>query len=112
MAHYAEIKDGIVERVIVADSKEWCQTNLGGEWVQTSYNTQGGEHTLGGTPLHKNYAGIGYTWDGIGFASPQPYPSWTLDTDTYLWTSPIPAPTDGMYSWNEETQSWDLITIE
>lgn len=106
MAHYAEIKDGIVERVIVADSKEWCEANLGGEWVQTSYNTQGGEHTLGGTPLHKNYAGIGYTWDGIGFASPQPYPSWTLDTGTYLWTSPIPMPSDGMYSWDEDSLSW------
>lgn len=110
MSHYAEIKDGIVERVIVADSKEWCETNLSGEWVQTSYNTQGGEHKLGGTPLHKNYAGIGYTWDGIGFALPQPFDSWTLDAETYLWQAPTLMPTDDkMYSWNEEDLAWEEI---
>lgn len=112
MAHFAEIDaDNKVVRVIVADNKEWCENNLGGTWVQTSYNTFGGEHKLGGTPLHKNYAGIGYTFDGIGFAAPQPFPSWTLNSDTYLWESPVPYPTDGKrYNWNEDTQSWDEVT--
>jgi hypothetical protein len=107
MAHFAEVVDGVVERVIVADSKEWCQANLGGTWVQTSYNTHGGVHSQGGTPLHKNYAGIGYTFDGTGFAAPQPYASWTLDEETYLWQAPVTMPDDGnLYTWNEETTSW------
>ena len=113
MAHFAKVVDGTVEQVIVADTKEWCETNLGGTWVQTSYNTHGGTHTLGGTPLHKNYAGIGYTWDGTGFAAPKPYDSWTLDTDTYLWESPTPMPTDGkIYEWNESTLSWVEVINE
>ena len=107
MAHYAEVKDGVVTQVIVADTKEWCETNLGGTWVQTSYNTSGGEHKLGGTPLHKNYAGIGYTFDGIGFASPQPFASWTLNEDTYIWEAPTPKPVnDKIYTWNEEDLEW------
>ena len=107
MAHFAEIIDGVVERVIVADTKEWCEANLGGTWVQTSYNTQGGVHTLGGTPLHKNYAGVGYTFDGTGFSAPQPYASWTLNEETYLWQAPVAMPEDDKrYTWNEETTSW------
>ena len=107
MAHFAEVIDGVVERVIVADTKEWCEANLGGTWVQTSYNTHGGVHSQGGTPLHKNYAGIGYTWDGTGFSAPQPYASWTLDEETYLWQAPVAKPEDDkFYSWNEETTSW------
>jgi hypothetical protein len=110
MAHFAKVVDGIVEQVIVADTKEWCETNLGGTWVQTSYNTQGNTHLLGGTPLHKNYAGIGYSWDGVGFAAPQPYESWTLDLDTYLWEAPTPMPTDGnFYNWNETNLEWEVV---
>jgi hypothetical protein len=113
MAHFAEVVDGVVERVIVADSKEWCAANLGGTWVQTSYNTKGGVHTLGGTPLHKNYAGIGYTFDGTGFAAPQPYASWTLNETSYLWEAPVAMPEDeNAYTWNEETTSWELIPTE
>jgi hypothetical protein len=112
MAHFAKVVDGIVEQVIVADTKEWCEANLGGEWVQTSYNTFGGVHTLGGTPLNKNYAGIGYTWDGTGFAAPQPFASWTLNPDSYLWEAPTPMPTDGKrYEWDEESLSWVEQTI-
>lgn len=111
MAHFAEVIDGVVARVIVADTKEWCESNLGGTWVQTSYNTQGGVHTLGGTPLNKNYAGIGYTFDGTGFAAPQPFASWTLNSDTYLWEAPTPMPTDGKrYSWNEADLAWEEVT--
>jgi hypothetical protein len=107
MAHFAEIVDGVVERVIVADSKEWCETNLGGTWVQTSYNTHAGVHTQGGTPLHKNYAGIGYTFDGTGFAAPQPFASWTLDETSYLWQAPVAMPEDGkIYTWNEDDLAW------
>ena len=113
MSHFAKVVDGVVEQVIVADNKEWCQANLGGTWVQTSYNTQGNVHTLGGTPLHKNYAGVGYTWDGTGFAAPEPYPSWTLDTDSYLWEAPTPMPTDDKrYQWDESTTSWKEIAAQ
>ena len=107
MAHYAKIENGIVTQVIVADNKEWCEKNLGGTWVQTSYNTMGGVHLNNGSPLHKNYAGIGYTFDGTGFAAPQPYPSWTLNQTTWTWEAPTPYPTDDKkYRWNESTTSW------
>lgn len=107
MAHFAQVINGVVEQVIVADTKEWCEANLGGTWVQTSYNTHGGVHTLGGTPLNKNYAGVGYTWDGTGFAAPKPYESWTIDSKTYFWNAPTPMPIDGkIYAWDELTLSW------
>lgn len=108
MAHFAKVVDGIVETVIVADSKEWCEENLGGTWVQTSYNTFANEHKLGGVPLHKNYAGIGYSFDGIGFAMPQPFPSFTLNKETYQWEAPVPKPegVPGGWLWNEEDQTW------
>jgi hypothetical protein len=107
MAHFAKIVDGVVEQVIVADTAEWCETNLGGTWIQTSYNTYGNQHKLGGTPLHKNYAGIGYAWDGTGFIAPSPYPSWSLNQDTYLWEAPTAMPTDDkLYTWDEATTSW------
>ena len=113
MAHFAKVIDGIVEQVIVADTAEWCESNLGGTWIQTSYNTQGGVNSRdGGVALNKNYAGIGYTWDGVGFAAPQPYPSWNLDSDTYLWEAPTPMPTDDKrYTWDEETTSWVEVPV-
>ena len=81
------------------------------EWVDLGYfNTSGPARyivrTIPKRPLHKNFAGIGYTWDGVGFAAPQPYPSWTKNSSTYLWEAPTPMPTDGMYSWDEATTSW------
>jgi hypothetical protein len=85
MAHYAKVENGVVTQVIVAHSKLWCEETLGGEWVQTSYNTQGNQHLQGGEPLNKNYAGIGYLWDGIGFHSPACHDEATLNPDTYLW---------------------------
>jgi hypothetical protein len=108
MAHYAKVESGVVTQVIVADSKEWCEANLGGTWVQTSYNTAGNVNSReGGVALHKNYAGIGYTFDGTGFAAPQPYPSWTKNSTTYLWEAPTPMPTDDKrYTWNEATLAW------
>lgn len=106
MAHYAKVEDGIVTQVIVADSVVWCEETLGGEWIQTSYNTYGGVHKNGKIPLHKNYAGIGMHFDGVGFYAPQPYPSWTLNKDSYLWEAPTPRPETGFYDWDEETLSW------
>jgi hypothetical protein len=112
MGHYAKVENGIVTQVIVADGPDWCEQNLGGEWVQTSYNTQGGVHKDGKFPIHKNYAGIGFTFDGIGFAAPQPYSSWTLNTTSYLWEAPVAMPTDGKpYVWNEDDLAWvELVT--
>lgn len=113
MAHFAEIVDGVVARVIVADTQEWCENNLGGMWVQTSYNTHGGEHSQGGTPLRKNYAGIGYTFDAgrDAFIPPKPFESWVLNEDTCLWDPPVAMPTDGkQYTWSEDSQSWVEFT--
>ena len=73
------------------------------------YNTIGGTHTLGGTPLRKNYAGIGFTYDRVrdAFIPPQPFASWTLDEDTCLWNAPVAYPDDGRhYQWDEKTTSW------
>ena len=119
MAHFAEIDaNNIVTRVLVvddlheADGQNYLanELGLGGTWIQTSYNTIGGVHTNGGTPLNKNYAGIGYTWDGTGFFAPQPFPSWTLNPDSYLWEAPTPMPTDGKrYQWDEATKSWTEV---
>jgi hypothetical protein len=91
MAHFAEIVDGLVVRVIVADTQVWCEQNLGGQWVQTSYNTVGGVHRLGDEPLRKNYAGIGYTYDAARDAFIPPMPvvdgvTFVLDENTCLWT--------------------------
>jgi hypothetical protein len=109
MAHYAKVCDGKVLRVIVADEdyiNSFVDTEPG-NWIQTSYNTRGGVHVLGGTPLRKNYAGIGYTYDSgrDAFISPKPFASWTLD-DNFDWQPPTPQPVEGFWSWNEETLSW------
>jgi hypothetical protein len=109
MAHFAQVENGIVMQVIVADQDVIDSGAFGSGWVQTSYNTQGGQHRLGGTPFRKNYAGLGYTYDSQrdAFIPPQPYPSWTLDEDTCLWQPPTPMFTDGnMYDWDEATLSW------
>lgn len=112
MAHFAQVENGIVMQVIVADQDVIDSGVFGSGWVQTSYNTQGGKHRLGGTPFRKNYAGIGYTYDSQrdAFIPPQPYPSWTLDEDTCLWQPLTLMPTDGkMYYWDEATLSWTFI---
>jgi len=83
-------------------------------WKQTSYNTHGGVHDNGGTPLRKNHAGIGYTYDEDrdAFIPKKPFNSWILNETTCLWESPIPYPQDNnKYSWNEQNQSWDLAEI-
>jgi hypothetical protein len=84
-------------------------------WVQTSYNTQGGVHTQGGTPLRKNYAGIGYSYDAArdAFIPPKPYNSWLLNDETCLWSAPVAYPADSkLYRWDEETLNWVLMYPE
>jgi hypothetical protein len=81
-------------------------------WKQTSYNTHGGVHNNNGTPLRKNHAGIGYTYDEDkdAFIPKKPFNSWVLNESTCLWNAPVAYPNDGeLYSWNELTLSWDLV---
>jgi hypothetical protein len=118
MGHFAKVLDGKVTQVIVAEP-EFFDTFVDtspGTWLQTSYNTRGGVHYVpdSETPsadqskaLRANYAGIGYIYDQVNdvFYAPQPYPSWTLSAN-YLWKAPVAMPTDGVYTWDEATQSW------
>jgi len=118
MAYFAELDETntVVRVLAVPDSEQHrgqdflaTDLGLGGTWIQTSYNTRGGIHTNGGTPLRKNYAGIGYTYDAgrDAFIPPKPFESWLLDDDTCLWGAPVPYPTDGNpYTWNENQQAW------
>lgn len=106
MSHFAKIENNIVTNVIVAE-QEFINT-LDGVWIQTSYNTRGGIHLNGGTPLRKNYAGIGDTYDSErdAFIAPNPA-SWILDEVTCLWQPLVAMPTDGKnYIWDELTTSW------
>ena len=126
MAHYAFLdSNNIVTQVIVGkdeneDGVDWevyYGEKLGQICKRTSYNTRAGQHLLGGTPFRKNYAGIGYTYDSArdAFISPKPYNSWVLNEDTCCWEAPTPMPesnSDEMYTWNEETQSWELIEMQ
>ena len=114
MAHYAKVKNGIVEQVIVAEA-EFFDTFVDtspGAWIQTSYNTNGGVHSLGGTPLRMNFAAVGgtYNLDKDVFIGPQPWPSWVLNETTCQWESPTARPDDGkIYGWDEATTSWKEI---
>ena len=122
MAHYAFLNmSNIVTEVIVGKDESDGPTNWEIHYgnfreqvcKRTSYNTRGGVHINGGTPFRKNYAGIGYTYDETrdAFIPPKPFDSWTLNEDSCLWEAPTAYPDDDqMYTWNEETTSWDLIT--
>ena len=124
MAHFAKVVNGKVDQVIVAepDFFDSFVDSSPGEWIQTSYNTRGGVHYNpetnepdDGTPLRYNYAGVGFSYDATAdaFYAPQPFASWTLNTDTYLWEAPVAYPDDGeVYEWNEETTSWDPVVTE
>jgi hypothetical protein len=129
MASFAKIENNIVIAVhsvvneVLKDSNGVEQESIGinflknlhgqdTNWKQTSYNTNGGVHSLGGTPFRKNHAGIGYTYDENrdAFIPPKPYNSWILNEETCNWNAPIPMPNDdNQYSWNESTLSWDLL---
>jgi len=111
MGHFAKVVDGKVSQVIVAEPEffETFVDSSPGQWLQTSYNTHGNQHTQGGTPLRGNYAGVGYSYDAVNdvFYAPQPFPSWVLSTEKWLWEAPTPMPDDGkMYVWDEPTTSW------
>lgn len=120
MSHFAKVTDGIVSQVIVADPEffESFVDSSPGEWIQTSYNTRGGVHynPETGKPsddqskaLRKNYAGIGFTYDGgrNAFIPPRPFASWVLNENTCLWEAPINYPDDGKsYRWDEEKGNW------
>lgn len=125
MAHFAKLNENnlVIFVTVGRDEDDGKEDELcartGQTYKQTSYNTHGGVHALGGTPFRKNYAGIGYTYDAgrDAFIPPKPYNSWVLDENTCLWNSPIAYPTDigteespKRYTWNEETIGWDLIT--
>ena len=126
MAHFAKLGTGnIIERVEVV-SNDIAQTEQAGveflqnlykdisAWKQTSYNTRGGEHIMGGTPFRKNYAGIGYIYNQTkdAFIPPKPFNSWILNKDSCLWEAPVNYPDDGeRYTWNEATTTWDLTSI-
>jgi len=112
MSHFAKVENGIVTDVIVIeqealDTKAWGDPSL---WIQTSYNTIGGVHSLGGTPLRKNFASIGDTYDieRDAFIQPKPFNSWVLNETTCLWEAPIAVPVEEgkIFTWNEETVSW------
>ena len=102
MAHFAEILDGVVQRVIVvhdneeANGAQFCHDLLGGEWLQCSYNNR----------IRKQFPSAGFTYDDVAdqFVAPQPYASWTLDENND-WQPPTPKP-DGDYHWQEDTQTW------
>jgi hypothetical protein len=129
MSQFAQIdENNIVQQVLVIDQAEIDTGNWGNPatFVQTSYNTRGGIYYTPNTntpdpdqskALHKNFAGIGYTWlsngpQGGGFTPPKPYPSWVLNSFSYLWDAPVPMPVPNNppeYAWDEATLSWVLV---
>jgi hypothetical protein len=120
MAHYAFLDENNVVTEVIAgidetelieglDTETWYGNFRGQVCKRTSYWTFGNVHygDDGSPAFRKNYAGIGYGFDGIGFFAPQPYPSWILNPETYYWEAPVPYPNDGKdYVWDEATQSW------
>ena len=110
MAHFAQIDDSniVTQVIVVADEfesfgGEWCNSLLGGTWVQTSYNNN----------IRKQYAGIGFTYDEEAdvFIAPQPYPSWSLD-EYHDWQAPSPKPAgDKLYTWDEDNLEWKEIEV-
>lgn len=127
MAYFAKVEDGVVTDVLaVHDNDEHRgheflseDLGLGGTWIQTSYNTYGNQHKLGGTPFRYNFASVGYTWDETkgtdgAFIPPSPFPSWVINENTFQWEAPISMPEaqDGIYyNWDEETVSWIQVTL-
>jgi hypothetical protein len=117
MAHYAFLDENNIVTLVISgkdegedgiDWEQWYGDFRGQVCKRTSYNTIENVHTNGGIPFRGNYAGIGFTYraDIDAFVPPQPFPSWTLDSNV-VWQPPVPLPLDGnMYSWDEATTSW------
>jgi hypothetical protein len=118
MAHFAKLDENNIVVLVVKgrqedDGKEnEISERTGDTYKQTSYNTHGGQHTLGGTPLRKNYAGVGYTYDASkdAFIPPKPYNSWVLNETTCIWEAPVAKPSDmdvsKIYKWDEDNTQW------
>jgi hypothetical protein len=111
MAHYAKITNNTVTQVIVAEEdfiNFLKNESPDDEWIQTSYNTHKGVHILGGIPLRKNFAAIGYIYDRNidAFIKPKPFDSWILDEKSCCWNPPIPYPDDGAFLWDENSLNW------
>ena len=126
MSHWANIdENNIVISVLVGDNDDpngdegyqWLIDNLGGVWIKASYNTFRGVHLNGGTPMRKNYPGVGYSYDENldAFIPPKPFPSWVLDEEKGAWEAPIPYPGEVSedplianieFIWDEPTTSW------
>ncbi len=101
MTYFAEVIDGIVTKVIVAEQDFIDGLPNKEQWIQTSYNNN----------IRKNYAGVGYSYDEArdAFIPPKPFDSWTLNEETCNWEAPTPYPDDGqIYSWNEN-DGWVLL---
>jgi hypothetical protein len=126
MGHFAKVLQGKVINVIVAEP-EFFDTFVDsspGEWIQTSYNTRGNVYYKPDSDepsedqskaLRANYAGIGHIYDANNdvFYEPQPYPSWSLNTEIWIWEPPTPKPLDGKsYYWNEEIKNWEPLNID
>jgi len=108
MSHFAKVVDGIVTQVIVAEQDVIDSGSFGTGWVQTSYNTRANKHPKN-KPLRGNYAGIGYTYDAQNdvFYTPQPFPSWTLNTSKWIWEPPVAMPiSTNPIKWDENTLAW------
>ena len=121
MAHFAKLGTGNIVTAVHVVSNDVATTEQAGVdflndlyktrdvWKQTSYNTKGGVHLLGGTPFRKNYAGIDYTYDQTkdAFIPPKPFDSWTLNETTCIWEAPVAYPSDDKdYEWDESSKSW------
>lgn len=114
MSHFAKLDNNNMVIFVTVGRQEddgledELSARTGDTYKQTSYNTRGGIHLNGGTPLRKNFAGIGYTYDEArdAFIPPQPFPSWVLNENTCLWDAPTPMPETGHWTWDEATLSW------
>jgi predicted RNA-binding Zn-ribbon protein involved in translation (DUF1610 family) len=118
MAHFAHVTQEdnvcsviVIEQDVLDAHNGWPCPNCGvhaTRWVQTSYNTVHGAHTQGGTPLRKNFAGVGFTYDPVrdAFIPPKPYASWVLDEDACDWKAPKESPRDKAYDWSEDLRDW------
>lgn len=119
MAHYAEINHRNMVIQVIPGCDEAIKSGMeqilllqtGNIWKRTCCNTYGGVNQLGDDPIRKNFAGIGYTYDATrdAFIPPKPFPSWILNEGTCLWEPPVPYPSDGMYTWDEETTNWKAV---
>ena len=108
MTHFAQITDNLVATVIVAE-QQFIDAHCSGTWVQTSYNTKGGQHFDQEGNVDGSVLRIGYTYDSVrdAFIAPQPFPSWVLDEATCQWAAPTPYPDDGKrYEWDEDSIAW------